>query len=408
MNRRVLIISLVVTALMRGYSAVAQESPQPATPDRVVGEITAVNSGNKQLTMKTSAGKVFSVDTDGQTLYRRVPAGETSLDKASVIAFTDIAVGDKAIAKGKVMDQKVSAQALIVVSGQEIAQKQMENKADWKKRGIKGTIVGINPATKGLMVRMMTPQGPTPIRISTEGRNVRYLRYGPDAVSYKDAKPSSFDEFSFGDQIRALGDKSPDGRMFFPEEIIAGTFQMVGGLITEVDKEKGELKITDVKTRQPFTVVVHKDSKLRRLPAKLIKEMEENMAAAPPPGSGTMRMITPGGQSSSPPPSQPTPSSPQGGRVMMQGQTPGGGAGPRPGGSSVDYGETVENLPSITLADLKPGDGIIVSSTKGSDPSRATAILLAAGVESFLKSQEENAKRPGFQLDLALPGLGGP
>jgi hypothetical protein len=82
----------------------------------------------------------------------------------------------------------------------------------------------------------------------------------------------------------------------------------------------------------------------------------------------------------------------------------GGGAAPR----QVDYGDLIEKLPAINVADLKPGEGIIISSTKGADPARATAILVAAGVESFLKRQEENAKRPGFQLDLALPGLGGP
>lgn len=408
MIKRSLLTSFVVTAFMLGCSVMAQAQTPGA--DRVVGEVTAVDPANKQLTLKTQTSQTFLVKTDEKTQYRRVPPGETTLDHATAIAFADIAVGDKTIARGRLEADKLVAQALIVVSGREIAQKQEENTEDWKKRGIKGTIVGINPATGGLMVRMITPNGPSAIRISTEGRKVHFLRYPPDAASTHDLKEGSFDDIAFGDQIRAIGDKSEDGRMLLAEEIITGSFQMVGGTITAVNKETGEVTITNVKTRQPFTVVVRPDSKLRRLPASLLKEMEENMtaapAAAPGGGGGGMRIIRPGDTPAEPPPAQ----APSGGgvsQVRMAGQAPGGGGGPS-SAARVDYGELIEKLPAITVADLKPGEGIIISSSKGEDPARATAILLAAGVESFLKRQEENAKRPGFQLDLALPGLGGP
>lgn len=408
MIKRALIIGFVITAFM-----LAQVAAQ--TADRVVGEVTAVDAANKQLTLKTSANKTVSVKTDEKTQYRRVPPGETTLEHATTIAFTDIAVGDKTIARGRVEADNVVAQALVIVSAREIAQKQEQNTEDWKKRGIKGTIVGINPATGGLMVRMITPAGPSAIRISTEGRQVRFLRYPPDAVSFNDLKPSSFDDLAFGDQIRALGNKSEDGR-FLAEEIITGSFQMVGGLITEVNKETGEIKITDIKTKQPFTVVVRPESKLRRLPPSLLKQMEENMAAAPaaaPGGGGGMRIMRPGETPSGPPAQAPSGggggASSGVGQVRMAGQAPGGGAVGGPSSSGrIDYGEMIEKLPAITVADLKPGEGIIISSTKGADPARATAIMLAAGVESFLKRQEENAKRPGFNLDLALPGIGGP
>jgi hypothetical protein len=413
MITRSLITGFVVTAFILGYGVMVQATPQAASTDRVVGEVTVIDAAKKQLTLKTAGGETFLIKTDENTQYRRVPPGETTLDRATTIAFADIAVGDKTIARGRVEADNIAAQALIVVSAQEIAEKRQENTEDWKKRGIKGTIMGINMATGGLMVRMITPTGTSPIRISTEGGKVRFFRYPPDAVSLNDLKPGSFDDLAFGDQIRALGKRSEDGRMFIAEEIITGSFQMVGGTITAVNKETGEVTITNVKTRQPFTVVVRPDAKLRRLSASLLKQMEDNMAAAPAagPGGGGMRIIRPGET-----PAQPSPSS-SGGRVMA----PGGGSGPGgpgpggPGGgggpsssTAVDYGELIEKLPAITVADLKPGEGIIISSTKGADPARATAIMLAAGVESFLKRQEENAKRPGFQLDLALPGLGGP
>ena len=44
----------------------------------------------------------------------------------------------------------------------------------------------------------------------------------------------------------------------------------------------------------------------------------------------------------------------------------------------------MERMPAFTLAELKPGDAIIVASSAGSDPTRITAITLLAGAEPLL------------------------
>ncbi len=44
----------------------------------------------------------------------------------------------------------------------------------------------------------------------------------------------------------------------------------------------------------------------------------------------------------------------------------------------------LDRTPKMTLADLKPGDAIIVSSTEGTAPNQITAITLVAGVEPIL------------------------
>ena len=46
--------------------------------------------------------------------------------------------------------------------------------------------------------------------------------------------------------------------------------------------------------------------------------------------------------------------------------------------------DLIERLPTIALADLKVGDTIIVSSTKGADPTRLTAISLISGADTLL------------------------
>ena len=229
------------------------------------------------------------------------------------------------------------------------------------------------------------------------------------------------------------------GCSFKPQEIVAGSFRMAGGIITAVNPSTGEITIRDIKTRQQLTVVLAKDSTLRRLPSELLARMEESMQntetgqVTQVAGGGTMqeiRVMTPNGPGIRrifiPPPGQQGPPTPpnasgrQGEQNQQQGQPdassvrrvrlPEGAIPSLTQGTTsanVDYQEMIERLPPITISDLKPGDGIIVSSASGGDPSRVTAITLAAGVEEFLKRQEEAGKsRPGFELDLGLPGLG--
>lgn len=46
--------------------------------------------------------------------------------------------------------------------------------------------------------------------------------------------------------------------------------------------------------------------------------------------------------------------------------------------------EMLERLPTIAIADVKVGDTIMVSSTKGADPTRLTAISLISGADTLL------------------------
>ena len=50
-----------------------------------------------------------------------------------------------------------------------------------------------------------------------------------------------------------------------------------------------------------------------------------------------------------------------------------------------DLQSIIEKLPPLGLADLKPGDAIIISCTNSEDLSRVTAITLLAGVEPVLR-----------------------
>ena len=68
-------------------------------------------------------------------------------------------------------------------------------------------------------------------------------------------------------------------------------------------------------------------------------------------------------------------------------------AGGRMGGRGGDFSQMVERMPVFSLAELKPGDAIIVASSVGPDPGRITAITLLAGVEPLLTAPAGQANR---------------
>ena len=95
---------------------------------------------------------------------------------------------------------------------------------------------------------------------------------------------------------------------------------------------------------------------------------------------------------------------PAGGEPGAQGGGPRRMMGGGPGG--FDPQEMLERQPSMSLAELKPGDMIVVSSTNGADPTRLNAIALIAGVDAIINAM---AQRPasgpnaGAGANLGLP-----
>ena len=75
----------------------------------------------------------------------------------------------------------------------------------------------------------------------------------------------------------------------------------------------------------------------------------------------------------------------------------------RPEGGG-DFQDMLERMPPVTLAEIKPGDVIGVSSTTGADPSRLTAITLVTGVDAILTAMARGpAGRRAPNLSTGLP-----
>lgn len=367
-------IALVLVGVLAGFNVHAQTTttapapPQASdpsiSPNRALGEVKLIDAAARQLTIKTDAGSVVVVALSDSTVYMRIAPGETTLTNATKISFTDVAEGDRVLALGKVSDDHklVPARTVVVMTKADIAKKQDAERAEWKARGLLGVITALKPETKEITISSRSGAAQQSIVIPVSEK-VEMRRYAPDSIKFADAKVAKFEDLKVGDQLRALGDRDPAGTQFTAEKIVTGSFRNVAGVVTAVDATTGELKINDMTTKQPLTIVVKQDAVLRKFPSA--DQMGGMMMARGGPGGA-----------------------PPGGAPSGAGQSPGGSSGPgggvRPGGGGMNMQDMLERLPTISAADVKVGDTIIVSSTQGADPSRLTAISLISGADTLL------------------------
>lgn len=369
---KVIIFALALMAM--SVVGVAQTSQPSGTGDpaitstSVYGKVSEINGPGGVMTVKTDAGSMVTVKVTEKTTYERMPPGETDRTKAVKITLADITAGDGVYARGYVAEDRKSipAQKIVVVSQSDIARKQEKERLEWRQRGILGAISAINPASKEITISFRSLMGSQPVVIPVSDK-VKMLRYAPDSIKFSDAKPSSLAELKVGDQLRALGDKSADGTHFAAEKIVTGSFRTVGGLVTAIDLATREVKINDLQTKQPLTIVIKNDAVLRRFPADIGMMMMGG--GGRPPGAGGAPGS--GGRPSGGPPSGGGPGA-------------GPGRGPGQGGGGMNIQAMLEQLPTIAVSDLKVGDTIIVSSTTGADPGRLTAITLVSGADTLL------------------------
>jgi hypothetical protein len=429
-------VLLGVSLIFASFGAFAQTPATGRDPNitanGAIGEVKGIDVPSKQIIVKTDAGSLITVSVADSTSYLRLAPGETTLTKATKIAFTDIGEGDRVFARGLPAEDRksVMSRVVIVMSKGDIARKQEAERAEWRRRGILGQVTALNPATKEITISSRSAGNMQPVIIPVK-ETVELRRYAPDSIKFSDAKPSRFEELQVGDQLRALGERSTDGAHFTAERVVTGSFRTVAGVVTAVDAATGEVKINELQTKQPLTIVVKNDAILRKF--SLTGEMGAMMAGPKPggpvggpsvgpgsaagPGAGqaAVGQAALGQAAANNKPTQPSASATGAAPVVGPGGAPGGpGMAGRPAAFNVQ--EMLERQPTISIADLKVGDTIVVSSTKGADASRLTAISLLSGADTLLnmmaarQPQAGGASAPnpasagsGFQLGIGLP-----
>jgi len=319
-----------------GVAVVAQT---PA-PSRFVGTVTAIKIETAEIVVKPDNAPAVSAKLTSDTVVERVDPGAKDLKGAQAMQASDISVGDRVLVV--LMPDVPVLRRIVDMSALDINKKNEADRLDWNKRGVSGVVAAKNGAE--ITLKMRSFQGETRATVTVTDKT-KYKRYTPDSVKFVDAKISKLDEISVGDQVRTRGQKSDDGLKVTAEDVVFGTFVTKAGTVTTVNPESKEIRVNEIGTNKPLLIKLTADSQLKKMP---------NFGGAP------------GGPG---------------------GAAPGGAApmGMRPGGAPPDLAQMIERMPPAKLEDLKPGDMVVVSSTKGAKSDEITAITLLANADTLIR-----------------------
>ena len=365
--------ALLLLAFIAPRRAIAQAA-QPgsaAPPAKAMGEIKSITGTS--LTLATDDGKSESIVLPENVRVVRIAPGATDLKNATPITMEDLQKGDRVLVQGKAADDGKSMIALrvIVMKQSDVGVKQQQQREDWQKRGIGGLVSAVDPAAGTVTISVTTLAGSRKIAIEAT-KNTVIKRYATNSVKFDDAKPSKLTDIHPGDQLRARGSKSTDGTEFAAEEIVAGAFRNIAGMVSAVNSADNSLTVMDVLTKKSVVVSVAPDSELRKLPQMMAQRIAMRLKGQTPEGQPVAGGV---------PANAPRPG-PQGGAPQAP---PGGGAGygggaARGGG---DLQQLLLRLPPVKVSDFQKGDAVILVSTEGTDAG-VTAITLVGGVEPIL------------------------
>ena len=376
---------LIFLATIFGFAVEGRAQTAPRA--QVAGTILSVDASARHLAVKTDKGDAVTVATTDHSFLRRLPPGETDTKKAVPIVLSDITAGDRVVAIGQNSpDQKsFEARTVYIMTKSDVAQLHAKEMEDWQKRGTVGNVSAVDPAAKTFTVKA----GPRTVTVQPSDKT-EFLRYALDSAKISDARPAAFAQIKVGDEAHVLGNKSTDGTSVAAEKVVFGSFKQIAATIESVDAQSGELKVKDlaVKKGPPVELKVTTDTTIKKLPPQMAAMLAMRYgAAAQGRGEGMRRGGDFGGQGA-------------------QGGGPGGFAG-RGGGRGFDIQRMLENIPATPLADLKPGDAIMVSTTEGSDSTHLTAIMLLAGVEDVLRAAPNSTRDIMSGWNLGGGGAGG-
>ena len=381
---QILLTGLSAIMIAQGASAQAPAAPR----NRVIGVVTAVDPSSSLVSIKTDAGDVYAVTAGAETKLLRLAPGERDLTKAQAIQFTEISVGDRVLAQGPVKDAEKTLEAVRIIdmSQADIAKKNLEEQSEWHKRGAAGVVTLKDETASQVTLRLpsMTGDGEL-VKVTVTPKTV-LKRYAPGSVKYSDAKISTFAELQMGDQIRVLGNKDEASGAIQAEQIIGGSFVNVAATVTSVDAAAGMIVAKNIETGKPVNIKVTAETNLRRMPQM------GGMGG----GTGGPRAGAASGQAAAAQGSETAKSG--GASGAPSGAATGGQAGPGSTGNQRrggDLSHFMESMPKVGLDSLKPGETIVVASSKSSSPDDVIAITVLAGAEGLVAMAQMRASQGG-------------
>jgi hypothetical protein len=362
----------VCLSLLVALLAVLSITANAQTSTRFVGSVTAITGSS--VTVKTDTGDQRQFDVPSEAVLKRIAPGEKDLSKATTIAFSDLAVGDRVLVKLDPASPTPQAAQIIAVKAEDLAQKQQKDREDWQRRGVAGLVKGIDSASGA--ITLTTGTGATAKTVTVRTTNASVLkRYASGSVRYDQAKPAPIDAIQPGDQLRARGEKTADGSEIAADEVVSGSFRNIAGTIASLDAATSTLVVKDLATKKQVTIHISPEAQMRRLPERMAQMLAIRLKGGIPgaggPGSGGPPAGAPGGAQRN-----------GNGGAAASGPSGGGQWTGQNGGG--DPQQMLNRAPAIQLADLQKGEAVMLVCTQGAND--VTAITMLAGVEPLLEA----------------------
>jgi hypothetical protein len=345
---------------------------QTAPVKSVVGTVAAFKAETAEIEIRPDTGAAVAFKVTADTMAQKVAPGVTDLKKAESIKVTDVVLGDRVLATAE--PGTANLRRIVVMAATDIARRNEADKLDWTKRGLSGVVASKSGNDITLKIRTMGGESQAVVTVTDK---TAFKRYAPDSVKFADARSSKLSEVAVGDQVRARGQKSEDGLKVAADDVVFGTFVTKAGAITAINAETREVTVKDLTNNKPLTIRFTTDSQMKRMPdlAGMMGGMTGGMGrGGPPAGSAPLA---------------------------------GGARGGMPGGGmrGMDINAMLERMPQTKLEDLKPGEMIVVSSTKGAKNDQVTAIMMLANADFLL--QMVAAQSGGGRSGGGMPGGAG-
>jgi hypothetical protein len=367
--------ALVLAALLIAGSRVslgqqgdaAQQAGAPKKA-RVVGVVKTV-SGNT-VTLTTDAGAEITLTIQPTTRLVRMAPGQTDLKTATAIQLSEVQVGDRMLAGGTASDdgKSVAATSAVIMKKSDVAGKQQHDREEWQKHGTGGVVKAVDVGSGTITLSTGTLGAPNTLAVKVS-KDTIIRRYAPDSVKFDDAKPGTLEQIKPGDQLRARGIRSEDGKEMAAAEIVSGTFRSIAAAVVSADAANNTITVTDLANKRLVTLKIAPDSQMHQLPAMFAQRIAMRLKGGAAAGAGG----TPAAGGS--------PTRPQGGEARPGGDAAPGGA--RQGGPP-DFQQILNRMPAVTLSQLQKGDALMIVATEGAADSPSQVIILLSGVEPIL------------------------
>ncbi len=236
----------------------------PAAAPKPVGTVASVSADS--IVLKSDAGPDLAITITPQTKVLRAAPGQ-ALKDATPMQASEIQAGDRMLARGTPGSDpnSLSATTIVIMSKSDVAQRQHQELQAWTRNGGGGIVSSIDPAT-GTITLKTTPGNSLTVQTSAK---TEFLRYAPNSTKFAEASPSTLAQIQPGDQLRARGTKSADGKQIAADAVIAGSFRNIAGIVSAIDAVAKTVTIKDLLSKQSVTVNIAPDSQIKKLPQPL-------------------------------------------------------------------------------------------------------------------------------------------